>query len=59
MKLKEEGERVVRGDMNVADLTAMGFVGLDVDATMRVPKANSTVLAAAQAIIAVGVESSG
>lgn len=29
--------RDLRGHMNVADFTAMGFVGLDVDAAVRVP----------------------
>ena len=42
--------------MNVSDFTAMGLVGLDVKTTMRVPEADRTVLAAAQAVISVSVE---
>lgn len=44
--------------MNIADFTAMRFVGLDVNATVGIPEADGAVLAAAQAIIAIGVEPS-
>lgn len=43
--------------MNVTNLTAMGFIGLDVDTTMRIPEAEGAVLAAAQAVVSVAVES--
>ena len=46
----------VRGGVGVADLAGMGFVGLDVGAGVRVPKAEGAVLAAAQAVVAVAVE---
>lgn len=46
----------VLGDMDVANFTAMGFVGLDVNPTVGIPEAYGTVLAAAQGIIAVGIE---
>ena len=42
--------------MDIADFTAVGFVGLDVDTTVRIPEAYGTVLAAAEAIITVAVE---
>jgi len=48
--------RVIRGGVGVADLAGMGFVGLDVGAGVRVPKAEGAVLAAAQAVVAVEVE---
>lgn len=43
--------------MNVADFAAVSFVGFNVDAAVRVPKTDGTIFAAAQAIIAVAVES--
>lgn len=33
------GQGVIRGDVYVSNLTAVAFVGLDVNAAMRVPKA--------------------
>lgn len=45
-----------RGDMDVADLAAMGLVGLDVDALMGVPEAEGSVLAATEAVVSVPVE---
>lgn len=53
---REEEEEVVRGDVDVADFTAVGFVGLDVDPTVGVPEADGAVFAAAQAVVPVGVE---
>lgn len=50
---------MVRGDVDVADLAAVGFVGLDVDAAMGVPQPEGAVLPAAQAVVAVPVESDG
>ena len=47
---------MVRGDVDVADFTAVGFVGLDVDPTVGVPEADGAVFAAAQAVVPVGVE---
>lgn len=47
----------IRGDMNVTDFPAMGLVGLDVGAPVRVPQSERPVLAAAKAVVAVGVES--
>lgn len=47
----------IRGDMNVTDFPAMGLVGLDVGAPVRVPESERPVLAAAKAVVAVGVES--
>lgn len=50
-------ERVcVRGDVDIADFAAMGFIGLDMDSTVGIPEAYGTVFAATQAIIAVSVE---
>lgn len=43
--------------MNVTDFPAMGLVGLDVGAPVRVPESERSVLAAAEAVVAVGVES--
>lgn len=43
--------------MNVTDFPAMGLVGLDVGAPVRVPESERSVLAAAKAVVAVGVES--
>lgn len=42
--------------MDVADFPAVGFVGLDVDATVGVPEANGAVFAATEAVVAVAVE---
>lgn len=42
--------------MDVADLAAMGLVGLDVDALMGVPEAEGSVLAATEAVVSVPVE---
>lgn len=36
---REKKGGVIRGDMYVSDLTAVAFVGLDVNAAVRVPKA--------------------
>ena len=46
----------LRGDMDVADFTAMWFVGLNVNATVRIPETNSAVLATAEAVIAIAIE---
>lgn len=43
--------------MDIADFAAMGFVGFDVNSTVGIPEAYGTVLAAAQTILAVRVES--
>lgn len=43
--------------MNVTDFPAMGLVGLDVGAPVRVPESERPILAAAKAVVAVGVES--
>lgn len=45
--------------MDVADFAAVGFVGLNVDAAVRVPEADGAVLAAAEAVVTVAVESGG
>lgn len=45
--------------MDVADLAAVGLVGLDVDAAVGVPEADGAVLAAAEAVVAVAVEPGG
>lgn len=50
---------VVRGDVHVADLAAVGLVGLDVDAPVRVPEAEGAVLPAAEAVVTVAVEADG
>ena len=47
---------MLRRDMDVADFATVGLVGLDVDPAVRVPQADRTVLAAAQAVVAVAVE---
>lgn len=44
--------------MDVADLASMGFISLDVNPAVRVPQADRTVLAAAEAVVPVAVESS-
>lgn len=43
--------------MNVTDFPAMGLVGLDVGAPVRVPESERPILAATKAVVAVGVES--
>lgn len=50
------GRAYVRGRVDVADLAGVGLVGLDVGAGVRVPEAEGSVLAAAQAVVAVAVE---
>jgi hypothetical protein len=45
-----------RGDMDVADLTTVRFVGLDVDSTVGIPQAESPVLATAEAVVAISIE---
>lgn len=45
-----------RGHVDVADRAGVGLVGGDVDAAVGVPKADCTVLAGAEAVITVGVE---
>lgn len=44
--------------MDIADFAAVGFVGLDMDATVGIPEAYGAVFAATQAIIAVAIEPS-
>lgn len=44
-------------DMDIADFTAVRFVGLDVQSTVGIPQAYGAVFAAAKYILAVGVES--
>ena len=56
MKKRERESESVRGNVDVADFAAVGFVGLDMDATVGIPEAYSTVFAATQAIVAVAVE---
>ena len=51
-----ETERV-QGDVDIANFTAVGFVSLDVDSTVRIPEAYGTVFAAAETIVSVAVES--
>ena len=46
----------LRGDMDITDFTAMGLVGFNVDATVRVPKSNGSVFPAAEAIISIFIE---
>lgn len=53
-----ERERELRGDVDIADFSAVGFVGLDVNPTVGIPEAYATIFAAAQAIISVAVEPS-
>lgn len=57
-KRERERERV-RGDVDIADFAAVGFIGFDVDATVGIPEANGAVFAATETIIAVGVEPRG
>lgn len=47
----------LRGGVDVADLAAVGLVGLDEGAGVGVPEADDPVLAAAQAVVPVPVES--
>lgn len=56
---KNEGDDDVRGDVDVADFTAVRFVGFDVDAAVGIPEAEGAVLAAAKAVVAVAVKSDG
>jgi hypothetical protein len=49
----------VRGRVHIADLAGVGLVGLDLGACVRIPEAESAVLAATQAVIAVPVEPHG
>lgn len=44
--------------MDIANFSAVGFVGFDVDATVGIPETDGAVFTAAQAIIAVSVEPS-
>lgn len=53
-----ERERVLC-DVDIADFASVGFIGLDMDATVRIPKAYGTVFAATQNIIAIAVEPRG
>lgn len=46
-------------NVDIADFTAVRFVGFDMDTTVRIPETNGTVLAATQAIVAVAVEPGG
>jgi hypothetical protein len=48
---------IVRGGVHVADLAAVGLVGLDEGAGVGVPEADDPVLAAAQAVVPVPIES--
>jgi len=52
-------EKRVRCDVDIADFTAVGFIGLNMDSTVRIPEAYGTVLAATETIIAVTVEPRG
>lgn len=52
-------EEELRGTVDVADFAAVGFVGLNMDATVGVPEADRAVLAAAEAVVTVAVESGG
>ena len=45
--------------MNITNLAAVRFAGLDVDSTVRVPEADGAVFAAAQAIVSVAVKTRG
>lgn len=54
-----EDERKVRGDVNVAYFSTVWFVGLDVNPTVGIPEAESAILAAAQAVVAISVEPHG
>lgn len=47
----------LRGGVHVADLAAVGLVGLDEGAGVGVPEADDPVLAAAQAVVPVPIES--
>ena len=49
----------LRSDVNITNLAAVRFVGLDVDSTVRVPEADGAVFAAAQAIVTVTVKTRG
>lgn len=59
MQLKERERERVRCDVDIANFTAVGFIGLDMDSTVRIPEAYGTVFSATQTIIAVTVESRG
>lgn len=53
-----EREREIRGNVDVADFAAVGFVSFDVDAAVRIPETDGAILAAAEAIVSIGIESS-
>jgi len=60
MNEEGKGERVsIRGDVDITDFTAMGFIGFDMNSTVRIPEAYGTVFTATEDIIAVGVEPRG
>lgn len=42
--------------MDVADLTTVRFVGLDVDSTVGIPQAEGPVLATAETVVAISIE---
>lgn len=57
--MKKEEDENLRGDVDVADFTAVGFVGFDVNATVGIPQAYGAIFAAAQAILAVRIKPRG
>lgn len=52
---RERG-RKVRGDVDIADLTTVWFVGLDVNRTVGIPQPESAILATAEAVVAISIE---
>lgn len=56
IRRKEIARYNLRGDVDITDFTAMGLVGLNVDATVRVPESNGSVFPAAEAVIAIAIE---
>ena len=55
---RKRGGLCVLSDVDIADFTAVGFVGLDMDPTVGIPEAYGPIFAATQAIISVCVEPS-
>lgn len=49
-------ESTVRSDVDISNFTAVRFVGLDVNSTVRIPEADGAISPAAQAILAVAIE---
>lgn len=53
---REREREKIRGDVDIADLTTVWFVGLDVNPTVGIPQLESPVLATAEAVVAICIK---